>query len=220
MTRGAATSAELDNPDGVAEDAHGNLVIADTDNCRIRVVAQSTGTYYGLAMTAGDIYTVAGTGTCGDTGGRDGGHLGQIDVPNGVAVDGHGNLVIADTGNCRIKVVAESTGTFYGKSMTTGDIYDVVGKATCGDTGAGGVGTSAKIDDPEAVATDAHGNIVLTDTASNRIKVLAGATGTFYGRVHDGGRHLRHRRHGHGRLLRRHRRRHLGRAGRSLRGSR
>ena len=40
----------------------GNLVIADFDNSRVRVVAESTATFYGQAMTAGDIYTVAGTG--------------------------------------------------------------------------------------------------------------------------------------------------------------
>ena len=44
-------------------DAAGNLLIADTGNGRVRVVAASTGTFYGQAMTAGDIYTVAGDGT-------------------------------------------------------------------------------------------------------------------------------------------------------------
>ncbi len=49
-------------------DAAGNLVLADTGNNRIRVVAGVTGTFYGQQMTAGDIYTVAGTGTAGYTG--------------------------------------------------------------------------------------------------------------------------------------------------------
>ena len=44
-------------------DGAGNLLIADTDNNRVRVVAASTGTFYGQAMTAGDIYTVAGNGS-------------------------------------------------------------------------------------------------------------------------------------------------------------
>ena len=59
---GPATAAELVDPRGVVADAAGNLVIADTDNDRIRVVAASTGTFYGRPMTAGDIYTVAGDG--------------------------------------------------------------------------------------------------------------------------------------------------------------
>ncbi len=57
-------------------------------------------------MTAGDIYTVAGDGTFGYSG--DGGPAtgAELGVPNAVAVDGHGNLVIADTDNSRIRVVA------------------------------------------------------------------------------------------------------------------
>ena len=51
----------------MAVDGAGNLVIADSDNDRVRVVAASTGTFYGQAMTAGDIYTVAGNGS-GSTG--------------------------------------------------------------------------------------------------------------------------------------------------------
>jgi hypothetical protein len=44
----------------VAVDRAGNLVLADLNNLRVRVVAASTGTFYRQAMTSGDIYTVAG----------------------------------------------------------------------------------------------------------------------------------------------------------------
>ena len=50
-------------PEGVALDAAANVLIAGFRNDRVRVVAASTGTFYGQAMTAGDIYTVAGGGT-------------------------------------------------------------------------------------------------------------------------------------------------------------
>jgi hypothetical protein len=105
----------------------GNLVIADTGNSRIRVVAASSGTFYGQAMTAGDIYTVAGDGTRGYLG--DGGPptSAKIREPGDVAVDQPGNLVIADTGNSRIRVVAAASGTFYGHPMTAGDIYTTAG---------------------------------------------------------------------------------------------
>ena len=49
-------------------DAAGNLLIADTSNNRVRVVAARTGTFYGIAMTVADIYTIAGNGVGGSSG--------------------------------------------------------------------------------------------------------------------------------------------------------
>ena len=117
---GPATSAELNGPQGVAVDAAGNLLIADTGNGRIRVVAH-TGTFYGQPMTGGDIYTVAGDGTQGFSG--DGGPAtnARLASRRSVAVDAAGNLLIADFGNERVRVVAARTGTFYGQPMTAGE---------------------------------------------------------------------------------------------------
>jgi DNA-binding beta-propeller fold protein YncE len=137
---GPATSAKLNGPQGVAADAAGNLLIADTDNHRIRVVAASTGTFYGTSMTAGDIYTIAGNGTGQPAGTGTAGFSGdgglatraQFYGPRGVAVDAAGNLVIADQRNRRIRVVAASTGTFYGRAMAARNIYTVAGGGTKG----------------------------------------------------------------------------------------
>ncbi len=81
-------------------------------------------------MTAGDIYTVAGTGTYGYSG--DGGPATSAEIKNplSVAVDAHGNLLIDDQHNNRIRLVAAGTGTFYGQAMTAGDIYTVAGDGT------------------------------------------------------------------------------------------
>jgi trimeric autotransporter adhesin len=184
---GPATGTSLSGPAGVSVDAAGNLVIADTGNNRIRVVAASTGTFYGQAMTAGDIYTVAGTGEAGYSG--DGGPAtsAEVDDPAGVSVDGAGNLVIADTGNNRIRVVAASTGTFYGQAMTAGDIYTVAGTGDAGFSGDGGPATSAEVDDPAGVSVDGAGNLVIADTGNNRIRVVAASTGTFYGQAMTAG---------------------------------
>jgi hypothetical protein len=177
---GPATSAELDDPAGVTVDGAGNLLIADTDNSRIRVVAASSGSFYGQAMTAGDIYTVAGGGTSGlgDGGPATSAELGG---PEGVVVDGAGNLLIADTYNNRIRVVAASTGTFYGQPMTAGDIYTVAGTGTEGFSGDSGTATSAELDEPEGVAVDSAGSLLIADTNNNRIRVVAASTGMFYG---------------------------------------
>jgi hypothetical protein len=123
---GPATSATLSTC-GATEDGSGNIVIADESTDEIRVAAASTGTFYGQPMTAGHIYAVAGDGAGGFAG--DGGPAtsAELSFPEGVTVDASGNLVIADTGNARVRVVAASTGTFYGQPMTAGDIYTVAG---------------------------------------------------------------------------------------------
>ncbi len=139
---GPATAAELDTPDQTAVDGAGNLVIADSANDRVRVVAAGTGTFYGQAMTAGDIYTVAGNGTTGFSGEGGPATRAELDSPRGVTVDGAGNLVIADRGNNRVRVVAAGTGTFYGQAMTAGDIYTVAGTGTVGFSGDGGPATA------------------------------------------------------------------------------
>ena len=100
-------------------------MIADSRDNLVRVMASTTGTFYGQAMTAGDIYTSPATaaGYSGDGGPATAAEL----SPAGVAVDAAGNVVIADTDNNRIRVVAAKTGTFYGQAMTAGDIYTVAG---------------------------------------------------------------------------------------------
>src|SRR6266571_1957653 len=177
---GPATSAGL-SLRGVAVDAAGNLLIADTFNRRVRVVAHKTGTFYGQAMTAGDIYTVAGDGTIGFSG--DGGPATSAGLsgPVGVAVDAAGNLLIADTGDGRVRVVAARTGTFYGKAMTVGHIYTVAGTSTQGFSGDGGPATKAKLNFLTEVAADADGNPLFADFRNDRVRVVAHKTGTFYG---------------------------------------
>ncbi len=170
---GPATKAHVVNPESVLVDSLGNLVITDTGNNRVRVVAASTGTFYGQAMTAGDIYTVAGGGTGGL---GDGGPAisAQLTGPWGATVDSTGNLVITDTGDSLIRVVAESTGTFYGQAMTSGDIYTIAGNGTDGFAGDGGPATSAELGLPEAAVPDPAGDVLIADTGSNRIREVAG----------------------------------------------
>jgi len=184
---GPAAKARLNFPSGAARDGAGNLVIADSDNNRIRVVAASTGTFYGQAMTTGDIYTVAGTGKRGSSG--DGGPAAsaKVNIPAGVNVDGVGNVVFADLGGQRIRVIAASTGMFYGRAMTAGDIYTVAGTGVFGFSGDGGPATSARLRDPEGAAADQAGNLVIADSFNNRIRVVAASTGMFYGRAMTAG---------------------------------
>src|SRR6266516_8182353 len=124
---GLATRARLGLLGGVALDQDQNVLIADVSNNRIRMIAATSGTFYGVAVTAGDLYTVAGAGTSGFAGDGGPATAAELSGPEAVAVDGAGNLVISDTGNQRIRVVAATSGTFYGQAMTAGDIYTVAG---------------------------------------------------------------------------------------------
>jgi len=136
-------------------------------------VAGSTGTFYGKAMTEGDIYTVAGAGFgfSGDGGPATAAHMVN---PTAVVADGAGNLVIAARGNHRVRVVAASTGSFYGVAMTAGDIYTVAGSAINGLSGDGGPATKAGLSDPSGVAIDGDGNLVIADTSDSRIRLVGG----------------------------------------------
>jgi len=184
---GPATSAELNFPTGVAVDAAGNLVVADESNDRVRVVAARTGTFYGQAMTAGDIYTAAGNGKTGFSGDRGPATRAELDLPRGVAAGAAGNLVVADTVNSRVRVVAARAGSFYGQAMTAGDIYTVAGNGKTGFSGDGGPATRARLSSPEGAAADAAGNLLIADTFNDRVRVAAARAGTFYGQAMTAG---------------------------------
>ncbi len=178
---GPATMAELSESMWVAIDHAGNVVIGDAGNSRVRVVATNSGTFYGQAMTAGDIYTVAGDGTTGFSG--DGGPATKagLSSPGHVAVDQHGNLIIPDSGSNRVRMVATNSGTFYGQAMTTGNIYTIAGQGTAGFSGDGGPALEAELFSPGMMAVDPAGNLLIADRGNNRVRVVAATSGTFYG---------------------------------------
>ena len=167
----------------LAFDGSGNLVVADADNnpylSKVWLVAATSGTFYGQKMTAGGTYDIAGTGKLGFAGDRGPARNAELNAPGGAAIDKHGNVVIVDTGNFRVRVVAAATGTFYGGKMTAGDIYTVAGDGSPAYSGDGDRARAAGLQ-PVAVAADEAGNLIVTD-ASQRVRVVAARTGTFYG---------------------------------------
>jgi sugar lactone lactonase YvrE len=147
---GPATTARLGSPYAVALDARGNLYIADTFNYRVRKVDAVTGI----------VTTVAGTGVPGF--GGDGGPAtsARLNRPVGVALDGAGNLFIADEGNHRVRKVAAETGL----------ITTVAGTGTASFGGDGGPATSAPLFYPGGVAVDATGNLFIADRGNARVR--------------------------------------------------
>lgn len=175
-----ATAAALIYAAGVTVDASGNILIADSGNGRVRCIPGSSGNFYGQPMTVGDIYTIAGNGTGAYSG--DGGPATDAGVgATGLALDTHGNIVIADARNFRVRVVATTPGHFYGQPMAAGDIYTIAGNGKDANTGNGGLARSAAISGPwdQSVAVDTAGNVVIT--TSNQVRVVAASSRIFYG---------------------------------------
>ena len=156
---GAATSAELNSPQGVAVGPDGTLYIADTGNGRVR------------AVSGGVITTFAGNGSVGFAG--DGGAAGSASFrwPNALAIDASGALLVCDAGNERVR------------RISAGVIETIVGDGTQGFAGDGGAATSAELDTPMGLAVGSDGRIFVADSHNERIRVIAtnGTISTFAG---------------------------------------
>jgi NHL repeat len=182
---GPVTSASLGSPRGVTVDRSGNIVAAFGDLDRVRVVAAASGTFYGQAMTASDLYTAAGNGQASLSGDSGGALSAGLDSPTGIAVDGSGDYALLDRGEVRL--VPASAGTFFGRARSAGRIYGVAGTGHAGYSGDGGPARAAQLRYPGGVAFDAAGKLVIADGNNNRIRVVAGPAGTFYGRAMTAG---------------------------------
>ena len=153
---GPATAAFLSGPSGVAVDSAGNLYIADYFNNRIRKVTASTGI----------ISTVAGNGTAGFAGDGAAATAASLNGPKGVAVDGAGNLYIADSNNHRVRKVTAGTGF----------ISTVAGNGNSVASGDGAAATAAGMF-PYGVAVDGSGNLYIADQSNHRVRMVAASNG-------------------------------------------
>ena len=158
---GAATSAELKFPGGIALDSTGDIYVADSDNNAIREVNATTGI----------IQTVAGTlGQRGYSGDNGAPTSAQLNTPANVVLDSSGNLFIADSQNSVIREV-----------VAVGDIIvTVAGTNTAGFSGDGGSSSSAELNNPLGVAVvtagTLSGTLFVADTDNSRIRELTSTT--------------------------------------------
>ena len=151
---GTGTGAAFAYPDGVALDAAGNVYVADRNNDTIREISPS-GAVITLAGAAGVAGSADGAGT-----------VARFNTPTGVAVDGAGNVYVADSGNSTIrKISGGAVSTYAGYPGTVG--------------GADATGNSASFNHAQGVAVDAAGNVWVADTNNCTIRIItpAGAFG-------------------------------------------
>src|SRR5215471_14891253 len=142
------TAARFNSALGVAVDGSGNAFVADTFNHTIRKIASdgTVTTFAGVAGSSGNVDSASGTP--------------RFNNPRGVAVDGSGNVVVADTGNNAIRKITSA-----GVVSTLIASTDLV------------AGTS--LSGPEGVAIDPSGNIYVGDTVNLRILKIAGTVSVF-----------------------------------------
>ena len=192
---GPAVDAEIGSPRGIATLPDGTLLIADSDNNRIRRVTPD-----------GTIETVAGDGSPD-----------VLHLPFAVAPASGGGLLVADTGNSRVRLVA-ADGTITtvagdgtagyagdGKAATAaelnhphavlplpaggflvadtenhrvrevwpdGTITTIAGTGTPGFSGDDGPATAAQLDEPKALALLANGSILVADSSNDRLRIV------------------------------------------------
>jgi autotransporter-associated beta strand protein len=158
---GPATSAGINNPEGVAFDSSGNMYIADTFNNRVRKVT-----------TGGIISTFAGTGLAGFSGDGGAATSARLNEPISVAVDSHGNVFVSDSVNQVIRKITPGgvISTYAGGGTSLGD----GGPATMAQLQIPSNGTAGS---GSTIALDKYNNLYIADTGNARVRKVTASTG-------------------------------------------
>ena len=145
-------------PTGIAYDSAGNLYVADA--ARHQVFE---------ATLAGAWLLVAGSGMQGFAGDGGAAITAELNSPQAIAVGPDGTLYIADTGNQRIRAV------------TNGIITTFAGSGNAGYSGDGGAAIAASLTQPNALALDLSGALLICDSANQRVRRISGGIITTIG---------------------------------------
>lgn len=164
---GTGNAARFNGPSSVALDAAGNVFVSDTNNSTIRKIA-----------AGGVVTTYAGTAprNSGANGnGVGAAPLAEFSAPSDTAIDGNGNLYIAETGNNTIRKMNLTTGvvsTFAGAAGVSGS-----------SDSTDGTGATARFSAPSGVAVDSANNVYVADLSNHTIRKItpAGAVTTIAG---------------------------------------
>src|SRR6266536_5877346 len=159
---GVGSAARFNEPQGVAVDAAGNVFVTDAHNYTIRKITAdgAVSTLAGLAGAYGSVDGVGGSA--------------RFNLPRGIALDGSGNVYVADGANNTIRKITPD------RVVTT--LAGLAGEPGSVD----GNGRTARFNFPEGIAVDQAGTVYVTDllnetirkiTANGRVSTLAGSAG-------------------------------------------
>jgi sugar lactone lactonase YvrE len=146
---GAATSASLSQPNSLAIDTSGALLVCDSANQRVR------------RISSGVITTVAGNGVQGFAGDGAAATSAELDTPSGIAVRSDGSIVLADTGNNRLRVISAA-----------GTISTYAGTGSYGFSGDGAAAIAAQLAHPQGTAITSAGSVVFADSNNQRLRMV------------------------------------------------
>jgi hypothetical protein len=147
---GTGTASQFNSPYAMVSDGT-NLYVADLGNHRIRKIVIATGV---VTTLAGQGYNFFGDGT---------GSAAYFNAPRGLALDGAGNLYVADFNNHRIRKIV----------IATGVVSTIAGNGS--SSTVDGNGTSASISSPTGIVYDA-GNLYVTSLYNHRIRKIVLST--------------------------------------------
>ena len=156
----AAPKDTLNNPQGLAVDRAGNILIADTYNRVVRLLDAS-----------GKMTVIAGS-AAGLTGDGGPANEAQLNLPMAVAIAPDGSIYVSDAANSRVRRI-----TADGKILTMAGFGGGDGLGGAGFAGDGGPAGKAKLFSPADVKVDTADNLYISDSGNNRIRVISGRAG-------------------------------------------
>ncbi|MGH2956712.1 MAG: NHL repeat-containing protein [Solirubrobacterales bacterium] len=177
-------AGEFGLPQDIAVDGAGDVYVADTARHRINVFG-GDGTFiraFGWGVDTGAVAFEVCTTASGCQAGTPGGGAGQLDDPEGLAIDGAGGLYVSDTDNARISVFSTAGPSFtraFGWGVDTGAAaFEVCTTASGCQAGTPG-GGAGQLDNPRGVELDGAGSLYVSDGFNDRISVFSTAGPSF-----------------------------------------
>jgi len=144
----SATQLQLNHPQSIVINPLGELYIADSRHQRVLKIDQQ-----------GQVHPIAGTGVAGYNGDELPAELAQLNYPTGLALDGYGQLYIADSNNDRIRMID-----------TAGLIHTIVGQGQRGYAGDQGDALQALLSGPSSLAFNSRAELFISDRNNNVIR--------------------------------------------------